>query len=151
MKFVWPMLIVLSVFVSGVLAEDAAQKVAVEVESFKLTDAKVVALEGASGGKAVEFSGEKSRAVGSVTLSPGTWYAALYMIGGAEDEDAVFLEFGGVKARLYQSEFTIEEAVPSDYDLVEPRAKIEKDGECEVVLSFAEPNVRLDRIVFRKE
>ena len=145
--------------------EDAKTKFTVEVETFKLTGAKVVTLKGEDGGKGVVLADKKSRAEIKVKLTKGRWMASLYMIAGETDEpdgiyeqDAVYLEFAGQLSRLYdsslgKSEANVADVDPNDpsIDLYQPEVEIEKDGEYTIVLKYAEPNVTLDRIVFTKQ
>jgi hypothetical protein len=145
--------------------EDAKTKFTIEVETFKLTDAKIVDIENTKGAKGVVLAGEKSRAETKVKLTKGRWAAGVYMIAGRNaegrvdyDKDAVFLEFAGQLSRLYDSsdgrtEANVADEDPNDasIDLSYPEVDIEKDGEYTIVLKYAEPGVTLDRIVFTKQ
>ena len=140
-------------------AEDAKNKFTVEVETFKLTAAKIVDIKDSKGAKGVLFTNEKSRAETKVKLTKGRWIASLYMIAGETDEeDAVYLEFAGQLSRLYDNSGGQYEANVTDYDsgdpdleLEDPIVDIKKDGKYKIVLKCAEPNVTLDRIVFEKQ
>ncbi len=146
--------IVLAVLAAGCTGKAAKKtptylpdEVTLEVENFKLTAAEVVDLKDAGGGKAVKFVGESSRAEKEVLLRRGTWEAVLYMKGEDSERDAVYLSLADVKARLYQTDGMLGEAITAD---VEPVAEIAADGAYKLVLTFAEPDVKLDRIILKK-
>jgi hypothetical protein len=122
--------------------------VTLEVETFKLDEAEVRDLAGASGGKAVLFNSETSGAETSVPLKKGTYEVTLYMQGADEDHDAVYLSVAGIENRLYADEWgrVVVGAVPDQERFT---VAVPKDGPCKVVLLAAETDVYLDRVVLK--
>ncbi|MFO7898632.1 MAG: hypothetical protein R6V58_06190 [Planctomycetota bacterium] len=115
-----------------------------EVEAFQLDDAKVVDLEGASGGKAVLLTTANGEATTALDLSPGTYELVVYGYAPSYDEDALYVMIGDYpEQRLVLSDIQkIAATKPVTF-------KVEKAGPVKVRLAFGEENVQLDRIVVR--
>ena len=114
----------------------------VEVEAFKLTDAKVVALAGAGGGKAVVLADESSSAeIALPALKKGTYELLVYGFAPSYEEDAVLVSVG---------DQAYERLVLPDINKLLPAGPLTftlaKDGACKVEISYTEDNVQLDRI-----
>jgi hypothetical protein len=128
-------------------AKPGAKEIVLEVEDFKITNAKVVSLKGASKGKAVLINVEKDRAEKMVTLAKGSYQLEVYMQGHDGDTDAVFVTVAGNEMRFFNDEYDkVGLCTPVAEDLFE----IKKDGDYPVIVHFAEPNVYVDRVVLRK-
>jgi len=116
-----------------------------EVENFKLNKANVVALDGASGGKAVVLVDEASEAGITIPmLKKGDYELIVHGLAPSYEEDAFLITVGDLaEERLFIS----------DINRVLPTAPLpftqRKDGPCKVVLMFGEDNVKLDRIEIR--
>jgi len=125
-------------------AEVAAGEITLEVEKFKLDEAEVKDLAGASGGKAVLFDSEMSAAETSVSLTGGTYEITLHMQGGDDEHDAVYISVAGIEIRTY----------PEERDkvmAVEPfTVQVTRDGPVKVVIMAAETGVYLDKVVLKK-
>jgi len=118
-------------------------RLVVEVETFKLKGAKVVALDGAGGGKAVVLGDEDSQAQGTVPmLKKGSYELVVHGLAPSYDEDAFFVTAGDqIDVRLFITD--IEKLLPSS----PLKFTQEKDGPCTIVISHGEDNVKLDRVV----
>jgi hypothetical protein len=118
----------------------------VEVEEFNLTNAHVQELEGASGGKVVVLDDESGKAEATIKLCKGNYKITVYGLGPSPDEDAFFLKVGDKAAQRMWME--------SPGDIVPTPESVtfnqEADGPCNISLSFAEPNVQLDRVQFER-
>ncbi len=117
----------------------------VEVEEFALTNAKVQELDNASGGKVVVLQDDTSRAEMTVQLSKGNYQVTVYALGPSGEEDAFYLTAGEQwEERLFP--FSPGEILPAqDVSLTQ-----QADGPCKIVIRFAEPNVQLDRVEFKR-
>jgi len=118
--------------------------VTLEVEAFKLDEAEVKDLAGASGGKAVLFGSETSGAETAVPLTKGTYQVTLYMQGADEDRDAVYLSVAGIENRLFAQEWGKVFACET------VTVVVAKDGPVKVVLLAAETDVYLDKVVLKR-
>jgi hypothetical protein len=129
--------------------------VQVELEAFTLTDAPVVELKNASGGKAVDFAKETARAETTVALSKGDYTAEVFLKGPTLDHDTVWVKIGdanSVKAfpshpRLpmvdFQQSMVGGRTNPATITVAEERKKLA------VVITPKETGMMLDRIIFR--
>ena len=117
----------------------------VEVEEFTLTNAKVQELDNASGGKVVVLQDDTSRAEVTIELSKGNYQVTVYALGASGEEDAFYLTTGEQwEERLYPA--STGEILPAqDVSLTQ-----QADGPCKIVIRFAEPNVQLDRVEFKR-
>jgi len=117
----------------------------VEVEEFKLTNAKALELEGASGGKVVVLQDESSKAEATIPLKKGNYEITAYALGPSYDEDAFYVTVGDSAEERRWTE-NIGEILPT-LDVLKFTQKA--DGPCNILLRFAEPNVQLDRVEFK--
>lgn len=118
----------------------------VEVEEFDLTGAKVLDLEGASGEKIVVLQDDTSEAEATIRLSKGSYEITVYALGPSYDEDAFFMKVGGnAEQRMW---------LESPGDIVSTLEYVaytqEADGPCDILITYAEPNVELDRVEFKR-
>ena len=120
------------------------EETTLEVETFKLDEAEVKDLAGASGGKAVLFASETAGAETVVPLKKGTYEVTLYAQGSDEDHDAVYLSVAGIENRVYTPEWG--KVVACEPVVV----VVPKDGPCKVVLLAAETGVYLDKVVLKR-
>ena len=116
-----------------------------EVEDFKLTNAEVQKLEGASGGKAVMLKDDYSRAEKTIQLSKGKYEVTVYALGASFDEDAFYLTVGNLAEERMWPE-NPGELLPTQ-DVI--HLTQEADGPCNIALRFGEKNVQLDRVQFK--
>jgi hypothetical protein len=116
----------------------------VEVEDFELTNAKVMDLEGASGGKTVVLEDASGKAEATIPLSKGNYEITVYGLGPSYEEDAFFLTVdGNAEQRMWME--SPGDIVPTmEYYSYTQQA----DGPCHIMLSYIEPNVELDRVKF---
>ncbi len=118
----------------------------VEAEEFDLTGAKVLELEGASGEKSVVLQDEKAKAEVTIRLSKGGYEIIVYGLGPSYDEDAFFMKVGGnAEQRMWME---------SPGDIVSTLEYVaythQADGPCDIIITYAEPNVELDRVQFKR-
>jgi len=113
-----------------------------EVEDFKLTNADVQKLEGASGGKAVMLKDDYSQAEKTIQLGKGNYEVTVYALGASFDEDAFYLTVGNMAEERMWPENPGELLPTQDVILLAQEA----DGPCTIVLRFGEQNVQLDRV-----
>ena len=118
----------------------------VEVEEFDLTNAEILDLEGASGGKTVTLQDASGKAEATIQLSKGNYEITVYGLGSSYDEDAFFLTVGGNKEQRMWME-SPGNIVPT---LEHIAYNQEADGLCDISLSFVESNVQLDRVQFKR-
>jgi hypothetical protein len=118
----------------------------VEVEEFDLTNAQVHKLEGASGSKVVVLQDESGKAEATIKLSKGNYVITVYGLGLSPEEDAFFLKVGNKAAERMWME-SPGDLVPT---LETATFSQEADGPCNISLSFAESNVQLDRVQFKR-
>jgi len=116
-----------------------------EVEEFKLTNAKVQQLKGASGGKVVVLQDENGKAEATIPLKKGNYEITVYALGPSSDEDAFYLTVGD-NAQERRWPKNPGEILPT-LDVVNFTQKA--DGPCNILIRFAEPNVQLDRVQFK--
>jgi len=117
----------------------------VEVEDFDLTNAKVLDLEGAGGEKAVVLQDETSKAQATIKLSKGSYEISVYGLAPSYDEDAFNVTVGGNEQQRMWIE-SPEEILPTlEYVALTQEA----DGPCDIVITYIEPNVELDRVEFK--
>jgi len=123
----------------------AEEVFSVEVEAFTLTNAKVQELDNASGGKVVVLQDDTSRAEVTIQLSKGNYQVTVYSQRASSDEDAFYMTVGEQwEERLYPD--STGEILPSqDVSLTQ-----QADGPCKIVIRFAEANVQLDRVEFKR-
>ena len=118
----------------------------VEVEEFDLTNAEIVELEGASGGKTVMLQDASGKAEATIKLSKGSYEVTVYGLGPSYDEDAFYLSIGSeMQQRMWME--SPGDIVPT---LEYYNHSQEADGTCHILLSFIEPNVELDRVQFMR-
>ena len=118
----------------------------VEVEDFDLTGAKVLDLEGASGGKSVVLQDDTSKAETTIPLSKGGYEIIVYGLAPSYDEDAFFMKVGGNPEQRMWMESPGEIVPTLEYVAYTQEA----DGPCDIVITYAEPNVELDRVEFKR-
>jgi hypothetical protein len=118
----------------------------VEAEDFDLTNAKVQELEGASGGKVVVLQDENGKAEATIPLKKGSYEIIVYALGPSGDEDAFYVTVGDNAQKRRWPERP-GEILPA-LDVVNFTQK--DDGPCKILISFAEQNVQLDRVQFKK-
>ncbi len=118
----------------------------VEVEEFDLTNAEMLDLEGASGGKTVMLQDASGKAEATIQLSKGNYEITVYGMGPTYDEDAFFMKVGGnAEQRMWME--SPGDLVPTleHYNFTQ-----ESNGPCDILLRFVESNVELDRIQFKR-
>ena len=132
-------------------ATGCAQQVAVEAEGLALKDCRAMKLGGASGGRAVFMTTDGGEARGTVDLRKGKYEVVVYVQGTNDEGDAVFVTVCGKERRRVWGGDHGSVVAATLYETEERSfaVTIEKDGPCEVVLQMAEPNVYVDRVVFR--
>lgn len=118
----------------------------VEVEDFNLTSAKVLDLEGAGGGKVVVLQDDNSKAETTIPLSKGSYEITVYGLAPSYDEDAFFMKVGdNAEQRMW---------LESPGDIVPTLEYVayaqQADGSCNILITYAEPNVELDRVQFKR-
>jgi hypothetical protein len=118
----------------------------VEAEDFELTGAKVLDLEGASGEKSVVLQDNMSMAEATIQLDKGGYEIIVYGMAPSYDEDAFFMKVGdNAEQRMWME---------SPGDIVSTLEYVaytqEADGPCDIVITYAEPNVELDRVEFKR-
>lgn len=152
MRAKWTAALAIALMVPGCagLTEPRIQRVGkdvffVEVEEFTLTNAKVQELEDASGGKVVVLQDWHSTAEATIQLSKGNYQVTVYALGPALDEDAFYLTIGDCPQERLWPESTGEILPTLDVHLTQ-----KADGPCKIVFHFAEPNVQLDRVQFKR-
>ena len=153
MKAKWMAVLAIALLFSGCASKEKPriQKVGkdvffVEVEEFDLTNAEVQELEGASSGKVVVLQDYDSKAETTIQLSKGKYKVIVYLLGPSEDEDAFYLKAGSsAEERLYPEEQGGIQPTVNSVDLTQ-----EADGSCNILLTFGEPNVQLDRVEFKR-
>ena len=130
-----------------------AGEIVLEAETCTLKDCAAKELRGAGGGKAVLMDKDSSQAQGTVDLKKGKYKVVVYMQGASADEDAVYITLGqGSRTRAFAEEH--DAIVPATLYESEDQffmALIDKDGPCSVLLTTAEKNVYVDRVVFTRQ
>ena len=116
----------------------------VEVEEFDLTNAEVLELEGASGGKTIMLQDASGKANATIQLSKGNYEVTVYGLGPSYDEDAFYLTVGSEMQQRMWMEGPGDIVPTLEYFAYSQEA----DGPCDILLSFIESNVELDRIQF---
>lgn len=152
MKATWMAFLGIAVFLSGCacIEKPKKQKVAkdvfsVEVEEFNLTDAKVQEDKDAGGGKVVVLQDMTGKAAATIKLSKGSYEITVYALGPSSDEDAFYVTIGeSAQERRWPQKPG--ELLPT-LDVVNFTQKA--DGPCNILLTFAESNVQLDRVQFK--
>ncbi len=152
MKAKWMAILVITLVFSGCasMSKPRVQKVGkdvffVEVEEFKLTNAQVQELEGASGGKVVVLQDESSKAEATIQLKKGNYEITVYALGPSYDEDAFYVTVGNnAQERMWLK--NTREILPT-LDVL--KFTQETDGPCNILILLAEPNVQLDRVEFK--
>lgn len=135
-------------------AAASGKEVVLEAESMALKGAcTALTVAGAGGGKTVVFTKEGGEAKGAVTLKKGKYDVVVYVQGVSAPEDAVFITVGGgTKVRVYAEERgKVVAATKMGTDDQSFEVTVDKDGPCEIVLGFAEPNVQVDRVVLTRK
>jgi hypothetical protein len=118
----------------------------VEAEDFDLTGAKVLELEGASGEKSVVLQDATAQAEVTIQLKKGGYEITVYGLAPSYDEDAFFMKVGGnAEQRMWME--SPDDIVPT---LEYVAYTQEADGPCVIVITYAEPNVELDRVEFKR-
>lgn len=117
-----------------------------EVEDFKLSNAKVQQLDEASEGKVVVLQDASSEAEETIQLSKGDYQVTVFLLGTSPDEDAFYLTIG------YRAEERLWAESPGNIlpTLNSVHFTQKADGPCRILFTFAEPNVLLDRVEFKK-
>jgi hypothetical protein len=129
--------------------------VKIELEAFTLTEAPVVDLDIASGGKAVSFQTEKARAETTVTLSKGDYKVELFLMGPSLDHDTVFVKIGDADPVKTFPSHPVLPMVTFWRSMVGGRtnamtiAVTEEQKTLPVVITPKETELKLDRIIFR--
>jgi len=151
MRAKWMVVLVIALTAFGCSQTDEPQiqligkkSFSLEVEDFKLTNAKVQDLEEASGGKVVVLQDEYGKAEKTIQLSKGNYQITVFALGTSFDEDAFYLSVGDTyEGRLYPE--SPGEILPT-LDFIHYTQKA--DGPCKILFTYAEPNVLLDHIEF---
>ena len=118
----------------------------VEIEDFDLTGAKVLDLEGASSEKSVVLQDEKARAEATIQLNKGSYEIIVYGMAPSYDEDALFMKVGSnAEQRMWME--SPDDIVPTLEYIAYTQ---EANGPCAIVITYAEPNVELDRVQFKR-
>ncbi|MGQ9662473.1 MAG: hypothetical protein ACUVWX_09085, partial [Kiritimatiellia bacterium] len=125
----------------GMQAQPA--EVVLEAETFELKNAKIVEIKGASGGKAILFEMDTGVATLTVPMKKGTYEVTAYGQGVDEEQDAFYVAVGSYEERVFPDEYGKIVATKAF------RVVVPQDGPCKVVISAAEPNVHVDRIVIK--
>jgi len=153
MKAKWMAVLAIALLFTGcaVMQKPRIQKVGkdvffVEVEEFDLTNAQVQELDGASGGKVVVLRDKNGKAEATIKLRKGSYEITVYALGPSYDEDAFYVTVGN-NAQERRWPERPGEILPT-LDVVNFTQKA--DGPCKILISFAEPNVQLDRVQFEK-
>ena len=115
----------------------------VEVEDFNLTNAKVLDLEGASGEKCVVLQDDTSKAEATIKLCKGSYEVSVYGLAPSYDEDAFYVTVGGNEQRMWIE--SPEEILPTLEYIAHTQ---DADGPCDIVITYVEPNVELDKVEF---
>ena len=153
MRAKWMVVLAVALVFSGCGERETGLKIqkltdgafSVEVEDFTLTSAEVQKLAEASGGKVVMLQDEYGEAEATIQLGKGDYEVIVYAYGASFDEDAFFLTIGNqAEERLWPE--APGELLPTQ-DVV--HLTQDADGPCTIVLRFGEPNVQLDRVVFK--
>ncbi len=118
-------------------------QIVLEVENFTLKDAKVRALSGAGGGKAVLFHLETASAKTTVNLKKGNYEITVYALAPDAGQDAFYLTAAGADERIYPQE----EAKLSPTRAV--KITVSKDGPVKIEISAAEKGMSIDRLVIK--
>jgi len=118
----------------------------VEVEEFDLTNAKVLELEGAGGEKVVVLQDESGKAEATIKLTKGSYEITVYALGPSYDEDAFFMKVGGNAEQRMWLESPGEILPTLEYVAFTQEA----DGPCDILITYVEPNVELDRVQFKR-
>lgn len=131
--------------------------VQIELEAFTLTEAPVVALDNASGGKAVDFARETARAETTVTLPKGDYMVELFLKGPTLDNDTVWVKVGDAEpAKTYPSHPRLP-MVDFWQSMMGGRTQpvtitvTEENRTLAVVITPKETGMMLDRIIFRSK
>ena len=153
MKAKWMAVLVIALLFSGCagmqkpIVHKAGKDVFfVEVEEFDLTNAKVQELDGASGGKVVVLQDENGKAEATIPLRKGSYEITVYALGPSHEEDAFYMTVGDNAQKRRWPEKPGEILPTLDVVNFTQRA----DGPCDILIRFAEPNVQLDRVQFKK-
>jgi hypothetical protein len=117
----------------------------VEVEDFDLTGAKVLDLEGASGEKAVMLQDDTSKAEATIKLCKGSYEVSVYGLAPSYEEDAFYVTVGGNEQRMWIE--SPEEILPTLEYVAHTQ---DADGPCDIVITYIEPNVELDKVEFKR-
>jgi len=136
--------------VPQVAAPAAVKGGVMEAEHMVLKDCSVKELASASGGKAVLMDKDTSEARCTIYLAEGTYGVSVYMQGESTDEDAVFVTMaGGDKYRVFADPWgEVVAGTVLELEGTSIPVTMKASGPCEVVLTTAEKNVYVDRIVF---
>jgi hypothetical protein len=125
-----------------------ASEIVLEAEEFKLTNVKVKDVKGASRGKAILLMTEDGKAETTVRIAKGTYRVEVYMQGQDGSSDAVQVSVAGIEMRFFDGDYgKIRLGATNGDDEVE----IKKDGDYPVVISWAEPDVLVDRVVLKRK
>ena len=152
MRAKWLVVLAIALVFSGcsTMTKPRIQKVGkgtffVEVEEFTLNNAEIEDLEEASGGKVVVLQDENATAEATIQLKRGNYEITVYALGPSFDEDGFYLTVGdAAEERLWPE--NPGELLPT-LDVVNYTQ--EATGPCDILLSFGEPNVQLDRVQFK--
>ena len=118
----------------------------IEVEDLALVGAKVLDLEGASGEKSVVLQDDTSLATVTFLLSKGSYEITVYGLAPSYDEDAFFMKVGDNPEQRMWMESPGEIVSTLEYVAYTQEA----DGPCKIMITYAEPNVELDRVQFKR-
>jgi hypothetical protein len=116
----------------------------VEVEDFELFNAKVLDLEGASGEKSVVLQDDSSKAKATIKLSKGRFEISVYGLAPSYEEDAFYVTVADNEQQRMWIE-SPEDILPTLEYVAHTQ---EADGPCDIVITYIEPNVELDKVEF---
>ena len=95
---------------------------------------------------------ETGEARGTVGLKKGIYAVVVFMQGRSGDEDAAFVSVGGRTYRMWTGSYDrVSVATCKETETESFPFTADRDGPVEVVISKAELNVYVDRVVFRKK
>ena len=131
----------------GAAKLEVGQELALEVEGFRLTEARAAERAGAGGGRVVLFESERSRAEARVTLETGRYEVTVVLDGPDRDHDAVFVALEKDEYRVYPD--------AGDRGRLSPAADrlemcVPQAGPVAISLRTAETGVALDRVVLKR-
>lgn len=112
-----------------------------EAEDFQVQkNVRIEKAKGANRGKAVRILDRQSRIEANVSLNAGSYFLYLAAMGRSPREDAVYVSLGRDRRRV---------VVRWNEWSLEPKYgfSVLKDGKHKVAITYAEPNVLVDRVI----